>query len=55
MFDVIIDIDHIENYGKDFQYYRVWFSDGKHIDLTETEFIERDKYYNGELALKVIN
>lgn len=53
--DFILTIDHIENYGNDYQYYKVYFKNGKTQELTEKQFYEADTYYGGELALKVIN
>ena len=53
--DFILTIDYIESFGKDYQYYRIYFKDGKIKELTEKQFYEEDSYYNGELALKVIN
>lgn len=53
--DIIRQIDHIESIGKDYEIYRVYFKNGKTKDLTESQFYAEDTYYNGELALKVIN
>ena len=48
-------ISHIENFGQDYNYYKVYFTDGTFKILTEKQFYIEDEYYNGELALKVIN
>ena len=48
-------IDHIMSFGKDYEFYRIYFSDGNFIEVTEKEFVKLDKKYNGELAIKVIN
>lgn len=53
--DFISTIDHIESYGKDYQYYKVYFKNGNVKKLTEKQFYEEDTYYGGELAMKVIN
>ena len=53
--DFIATIDHIENFGKDYEFYKVYFKNGDNKTLTEKQFVEEDKYYCGELALKVIN
>ena len=48
-------IDHIISFGRDYEYYRIYFADGSSIEVTEKEFVELDKKYDGELALKVID
>lgn len=48
-------VDHIISFGKDYEFYRIYFPDGKSVEVTEKEFVKLDKKYNGELALKVIN
>lgn len=48
-------IDHIENHGKDYEFYTIYFKDDSTLELTEKQFIEHDKLHNGNLALKVIN
>lgn len=53
--DFVLSIDHIENLGTASEYYRVWFRDGSYQDLTEEQFYEEDKYYGGELGIRVVN
>lgn len=48
-------IDHIISFGRDYEFYRIYFSDGNSIEVTEKEFVKLDKKYNGELAIKVFN
>lgn len=48
-------IDHIISFGRDYEFYRIYFSDGNYIEVTEKEFVKLDKKYNGELAIKVFN
>lgn len=48
-------IDHIMSFGRDYEFYRIYFPNGNSIEVTEKEFVKLDKKYNGELAIKVIN
>ena len=48
-------IDHITNFGKDYDMYKIYFKDGSTLVLTEKQFVEQDKLYKGELAIRVIN
>lgn len=48
-------IDHITNFGKDYDMYKIYFKDGSTLVLTEKQFFEQDKLYKGELAIRVIN
>ena len=48
-------IDHIISFGRDYEFYRIYFSDEKFVEVTEKDFVKLDKKYDGELATKVIN
>lgn len=49
-------IKHIENFGTDYEYYRIYCNfENDVIVLNEKEFEALDKLYNGELAMLVIN
>lgn len=55
LLNVLEMIDRIENFGRDREYYRIYFKDGGILDVAKKEFIEHDKLYNGKLVLKVVN
>lgn len=59
--DLIDKVSHIENWGRDYQNYRLYFhnlqpnGDREYMDITEKEFYELDTIFDGELATKLIN
>lgn len=55
-------VSHIVCFGKDYDYYKLYFKKDTYYDkdeqaviLNEKEFSVLDQFYNGELAILVLN
>lgn len=62
MTNLLQRVQHIINFGSDYEFYKIYFvkenfvnKEEKSLILNEDEFIALDNLYDGELSCKVLN